>query len=159
MLGHKAQHQHNKETNRFLNQVNVIQTYMHTMAAMSNANAVAYNAIFVLCLVGIMQLVSMSVLDKQTNVKVMQPSTISRLNICFLPFSFVGLVVEEMSCLCQTLYQTIYHILLPLQSKLLSHHEHQMTNVSFRTGIQGLAFHQQSCRRCRQKSGKAQRTR
>ena len=41
-----------------------MQKYMQTIAAMSNAKAVAYNAIFVLSLIGIMQLVSMSVLEK-----------------------------------------------------------------------------------------------
>ena len=41
-----------------------MQKYMHTIAAMSKAKAVAYNAIFVLRLIGIMQLVRMSVLDK-----------------------------------------------------------------------------------------------
>ena len=41
-----------------------MQKYMHAIAAMSNAKAVAYNAIFVLSFVGIMQLVRMSVLDK-----------------------------------------------------------------------------------------------
>ena len=71
---------------------------MHTIATMSNAKAVAYNAIFVLSLIGIMQLVSMSVLDKYTNVKVMQPSTISVLNMRLCLSLFVGLVVVvEMS--------------------------------------------------------------
>ena len=41
-----------------------MQKYMHTIAAMSNAKAVAYNAIFILSFIGIMQLVRMSVLDK-----------------------------------------------------------------------------------------------
>ena len=41
-----------------------MQKYIQAIAAMSNAKAVAYNAIFVLCLIAIMQLVSMSVLDK-----------------------------------------------------------------------------------------------
>ena len=65
-----------------------MQKYMHTIAAISNANAVAYNAIFALSFIGIIQLVSMSVLDKYTNVKVIHPSTISVLNMC-LPFSFL----------------------------------------------------------------------
>ena len=37
---------------------------MQTMAAISNAKAVAYNAIFAWSFIGIMQLVSMSVLEK-----------------------------------------------------------------------------------------------
>ena len=41
-----------------------MQKYMQTIAAMSNAKAVAYNAIFALSLIAIMQLVRMSVLDK-----------------------------------------------------------------------------------------------
>lgn len=41
-----------------------MQKYMQAIAAMSNANAVAYNAIFVLSFIGIIQLVRISVLDK-----------------------------------------------------------------------------------------------
>ena len=81
MLGRQSQHKHNKETNRVLSQIKAMQKYMHTIATMSNAKDVAYNAIFVLSLIAITQLVSMSVLDKQTNAKVMQPSTISVLNM------------------------------------------------------------------------------
>lgn len=97
MLGRQSQHKHNKEKNLVLNQVKAMQKYMHAIATMSNANAVAYNAIFVLSLIGVMQLVSMSVLDKQTNAKAVQPSTISVLNMRFFLSLLVGLVVVEMS--------------------------------------------------------------
>ena len=64
-----------------MNHVKAMQKNMHAIATMSKANAVAYSAIFVLSLILIIQLVSMSVLDKYTNAKTVQPSMISVLNI------------------------------------------------------------------------------